>query len=173
MNQAKNQVESQKFVIHKETGDRIVLHPFEQERSILNPHGFIEMEPLYKKFIELFEKADKQNFTATFENNRNFLNIACNYQPDLQASISLVEVSYGAIRKVPNRSSEEPIVKESVHGSLIFAFYRKSKSVSVMLAKDGNGNSLLPNTFLRSINLNDFLNLPLVDFEQNPVLSLA
>lgn len=173
MNQQKVRMNPQKFVIHEQTGDRIVLNPYEQERSILNPHGFVDMQPLYDRFIELFEKAEKQNFTANLENNRNFLNISCNYQPDLHASISLVEVSYGTIRKVPNRTGIEPIVKEQLHSTMIFAFYRKSRNVSVMLAKDGNGNSLLPNSFLRSIAVNGLLNLPLVEFEQNPILSLA
>lgn len=173
MNQQQIQTEAQKFFIHEQTGDRVVLHPFEQERSTLNPHGFIDMQPLYEKAIALFQKAENQNFVANFENNRNFLNITCNYQPDLQASISLIEVSYGAIRKVPNRSGNEPIIKEQVHGTLIFALYRKSQNVSVMLAKDGNGNSLIPNTFLRSIRVNGLLDLPMVEFEQTPILSLA
>lgn len=174
MNQQQAQTkDAQKFFIHEQTGDRIVLHPFEQERSILNPHGFIDMQPLYEKVIELYQKAENQNFTANFENNRNFLNISCSYQPELQAAISLVEVSYGAIRKVPNRTGNEPIVKEQVHGTLVFALYRKSQSVSVMLVKDGNGNSLIPNTFLRSICVNNLLDLPMVDFEQTPILSLA
>lgn len=170
-----NSPQTQNFFTDKETGDRVLIHPFEQDRNILNPHGFVDMQPLYEKFIDLFNQAEKQNFTANFEDNRNFLNISCNYQlqNQLHTSISLVEVTYGVIRKIPNRNSAEPIVNEQPYGSLAFAFYRKSKNVSVLLTHDGNKNAILPPTFLRSISLNGFLDLPLVEFEQNPIMTLV
>ncbi len=175
MNQATNEAInlSQKFFIHETTGDRVVLNPYEQERNILNPHGFVDMQPTFDLFKSLFEEAERENFHAHFENNRNFLTINSKYEPDLQASISLVEITYGSIRQIPSRSDLEPIVRENVLGVLACAYYRKSDSISVILAKNGQGNAVIPQSLLRSLNVNGILKLPRKEFEPNPILSLV
>lgn len=164
---------TQKFYLHEPTGDRVVLNPFEQERSVLNPHGFVDMQPTFELFKALYEEAEHENFDAHFANNRNYLTVSSKYQPNLQASISLVEFTYGSIRQVPSLNDQEPIVRETVLGTLTCAYYRKSDLISVVLAKDGKGNALLPQSFLRSVNVNGILGLPRKEFENKPILSLV
>lgn len=174
MNQATNaEILSQKFFIHEATGDRVVLNPFEQERSVLNPHGFVDMQPMFELFKSLYEEAERENFHAHFENNRNFLTISSQFEPALQASISLVEITYGSIRQIPSRNDLEPIVRENVLGVMTCAYYRKSDVITVLASKDGKDRTLLPASFLRSLSNNGILNLPRKEFEQKPILSLV
>lgn len=139
--------------------EEISVHPLEQPRNILNPHGFIDMRETYELYGLLLSRSGNKDFNLQLENDRNYLSVNSKRNLEASKSINIVEIVYGTIRQADDHKLE------SVLGSLICMYYNVSQSITVLSARNGKGESIPPSTILRSINLNGFLGLPEIEFE--------